>query len=272
MTMIQEAPFRIPGAKRLDLNEKYAIDMVYGSEYRDNVEELIKIAVDFDVGKLHPTRPLAEKMVRRAMEMPERVTNQELETPSAQFFIEKDPDDPNDPAKGKLVGLSTEQVFLIHTTVAGIVPFLYLSKRIFISEARGLHLGRIAIQQGRVIHREATWGGHRTNTDIAGYSFANAGSFEEGRLYPYDSLADGDPLSQELVSGLWWRVRINAPQPPNISTFIAQAEYDVQNTANLETPPHVRVTQEFLDFRERLKSYGFRPERRDAIYGIGKFR
>lgn len=263
-----EACIRIPGAERIDLNDRFAIDMVFGSKYRDHIEELIEIAVDFDVGRLHPTRQMAEKMIRKAMEMPDRsgIKDLELETPSAMFFWRKSR------IRETLVGLSTEQVFLIDTPSAGVVPFHYWSKRIVSKEMRGLHLGRIAVQQGRVIHREATWGGHRTNTDVAAYSFIKSGKFKDDKLYPYKKLADGDRLAQELATGVWMRVRENSTQSPNISTLICDAEYDVQNLANEELPPHARLSEEFLDFRTYLKSIGFDPTRRQAIYGVGEFK
>lgn len=267
MTMI-EAPTRIPGAERLDLNDRFAIDRVFGPKYKGHVEELIEIAVNFDVGRLHPTRSMAEKMIRKAMEMPDPnvVKDLKVETPSAMFFWRKSR------VRETLVGLSTERVYLIDTPSAGVIPFHYWSKRIFIPEVRALHLGRVAVQEGRAIHREATWGGHRTNTDVAAYSFAKSGVFKADKLYPYRKLAKEDRLAQELATGVWMRVRENSTESPNTATLICDGEYDVQNLANEELPPHARLSEDFLEFRAYLKSIGFDPTRRQAIYGVGEFK
>lgn len=260
MTLATEAFRDLQGEITVDLNNKYAVDIVYGESYMVYQKGLIDLAARFDAGRFHNSLELAEKMMRRNMEAKESLTD--VEIPSIMLFRKRGL------RRDTLVGLATERVFLISTSNEGVVPLLYVSNRVFSEPDRGLHLGRTAIQQAIVVHKEATWLAHRTNTEVAAYSLARSGVFQEKRLHPWDSPFDTDPVAQELLTGLWYRVRNNATQPPDIATGISIAEYDEQNTANVLRPDHVPT----MEFRARMLANGMDFARKDAQYAIGKLK
>lgn len=272
MTMMAEniTNIHIPGASRLDIDSQYALDIISGPAFRRFQPQLLELAITFDVGRLHSTRALSERMMRQKFEIPRNYTDLDLETPSAMFLVEKTPLGDN------LKGLSTQQLYLISTTVAGIIPFFYTSVRILDYDVRGgvetregskIHFGRFFIQQGRVLHREGTWGGHRTNSDIAADSYANTGIFELGELYPWDKPFNENRTARQLLLAIWERVG-NSSQPPDVITGRCIDDYDEPNRANILRPEEF-LSPQFLEFRRKWGANGHVPGSRDSQYVLG---
>lgn len=249
----------IEGVKRVDINKDYAVEIICGNAYIASQEALIELATRFDTGRLHSTAQLAEEMMRKNMEVDRRTKG--IEIPSVMLFKKMD-------TRGEenLIGFSTQRVFRVHTVAKGEVPLLYVSNRVFEEEDRGLHLGRFAIQQARVIHDSATWLAHRTGSEVAAYSVEQSGVFVDRKLFPWYMSFKGNPFAQELLTGLWHRVRNNENGSLDINTGVSIAEYKEENKVNILRPNHAPT----VEFRRRMIENGMVFERGDAQYVLGK--
>lgn len=269
--MTKERPQVVPGGIDITLDDEQGLLLrVYSGrdDYLKSLDELVYMAVDFDIGRFHNNRELAEKMMRRNMVLAEGQVDEvsgrpknDIEIPSLTAFIRREDDEE------VLFGLSGQRVYLIDTVQEGAMPLLYIAFRIFERDYRGLHYGRVAVQAARVIHKEARWLGHRTGTEIAAYSFSQAIEFE--KLFPWRDSFDSDRVAQQLAQGLFQNVGINGSYLNHYG--ISPADYDEINTSNEVYPRHVpKIHPPTIEFRAAMKRNGFNFTRKDAQYVVGK--
>lgn len=264
----------IPGASRLDVDSQFALDIVSGRAFRKYQPELLSLAIAFDVGRLHPTRPLAEKMMSAKMVIPANPTDLDLETPSIMFLVEKTSTGDN------LKGLATQQTYIFDLQELGRIPFFYTSVRILGREVRGgvetrggntIHFGRLFIQQGRLLNLYATWGGHRSNSLVASDSYAHTGIFEEGKLFPWDRPFNESSIARRLLLRVWERVGNRDTQAPNVITGRCIDDYDEPNMENPIRPEEF-LSDRFKQFREKWYANGHVDGSRDSQYALGELK
>lgn len=248
----------IPGAISLDLDKKFAVDLVSGKSYLNNLSTLIDIVTGIDTRVFRRDRALARIMMERNMEVRREEVRKEIQIPSVSLFRRKSPSDDT------YIGFSTQRVCVIPTT-QGDIPLLYWTTRAFDEGYRDMEFGRKAVQIGRVTHRVARWGAHRTQVEIAVRSMQRSGVFKEGRFFPWDNLYSTDKLSRQLLNGLFDRVAINGVTVDQ-ETGVSRDDYYESNVANrgvdVNHPSLAAIHRKFEEF-------GITG--RNSVYGVGEF-
>ncbi|KKQ60191.1 hypothetical protein A3B42_03225 [Candidatus Daviesbacteria bacterium RIFCSPLOWO2_01_FULL_38_10] len=249
--MIMTAESR--GARTIE-HDGFAVDVYTGDSYVENLDSLRGIAINF--ATIVWGEAAAKEMMERAMKVLDR--RKESEIPSVMLFRTRTEDEK--------IGISLQRLFHIRTST-GDIPLLYHVFRAFEEQYRGLHLGRYSVQQALIIHQEARWYGHRTSNPVAAYSVRESGIFVPGRLHPWDGLYDIDPLAQEIMAGLFMRVRLNG-RAVDWRTGVSRDDYLEPNRAYVSRPDHGPT----MEFRRRMKDFGMRLTQRDSQYVVGELK
>lgn len=244
----------IPGAISVDFDGEFGVDVVSGRSYLDNLSRLVGIATDIDARVFLRDHGLAHEMMKRNMEASREEIRKDVQIPSILLFKRED----------EYVGFASQRVYII-PTIRGDVRLLYWTTRAFEEEYRGREFGRRAVQIGRVIHRDATWGAHRTQVEIAVRSMQGSGVFKKDRFFPWDALYSTDKLARQLLNGLFDRVAINGITVDQ-ETGVSRDDYSASNKANegvdVNHPSLVAIHRKFEEFG----IIG-----RNSVYGIGEF-
>lgn len=241
------------GARTIDHNG-FAVEVHSGRSYVENLSFLQEVATNF--AQTVWGQEAATIMMARAMKVVD--PKKESEIPSAMLFRTKTEDD--------YIGISLQRLFHVRTT-QGEIPLLYHVFRAFKDQYRGLHLGRYSVQQALVIHREARWYAHRTSSPAAAWSVHESGIFTPGRLHPWDSVYETDPSAQELMVGLFMRVRLNGTGV-DWRTGVSKDDYLEPNRAYVPRLDHGPT----MEFRRKMKEFGMRLSQRDSLYVVGELR
>lgn len=249
------------GVRQVDLASGYTVEIFSGMSYIRNKARLIDIATELEAVVFKRDPDLSRQMMTRNMRVGEKT--RDIEVPSVMLFRRKET------SEDAYIGFSTQRIFVIRTSdTQKDVPLLYISTRAFKEGHRGLHLGRFAIQQAQVVHREATWLGHRTQSPAAARSVQESGVFMEGRLYPWDALYSTDHLAQQIMVELFMNVRING-SGVNWLTGVSIADYLESNGAYVPNPNHAPTMEIKRIMKEELK---MKCRRGDSLYIVGQLR
>lgn len=248
------APVELRSARTIEHNG-FSVDVFSGRSYVENKDFIREVATQFAQGIWG--EEAAEVMMARATKVLD--SKKESEIPSAMLFK-------TGGGEEGYMGISLQRLFNVRTT-QGEIPLLYHIFRAFEDQYRGLHLGRYSVQQALVIHREARWYAHRTSSPVAAWSVHESGIFIPERLHPWDGLYDTDPLAQEIMIGLFMRVRLNGTAV-DWKTGVSKDDYLAPNRAYVFRPDHSPT----MEFRTRMKEWGMRLTQRDSLYVVGKLR
>lgn len=258
----------IPGAIPIDLDARFTVDIVSGRAYINEFPQLMELATVLDSKVFGRDMDLAERMMRKNMEVTREDARKDIQVPSILLFREKNPEG------DVYVGFTTERVFIIPTRVAGDVRFLYWSTRAFEEGFRGMKLGRKGVQISRATHlsqttqREPAWGGHRTMVEPAARSMMESGVYQLGRFSPYEVLYNKDILARQLLNGLFDRVALNG-RTVDQRTGVSRNDYYEPNIANKDldvTHPSLATIHRFF------VRNGIKPGKRHSVYGMGPFK
>lgn len=237
---------------------EYIVPYIRGN-YLKNKTPLTRLAEEFARNEIGWSESLAHATLSKGMDI--REDAKEDEVPSALLFVRK--------GEG-VIGVSIARKLVIHTEADGDVDFLYYILRAFREEYRAGGRGTFASQQHRLIHPETNWGGHCTPNPAAAYSFYRSGIFIAGRRFPWDARFNTDILAQDIMYGLFRKVRINPDQSIDPVTGVIKGGYP---------EPHrgykVRPHSETLEFRRIMREelgmrFGRKDESVDRLCVVGE--
>lgn len=241
----------------------YISEVYSGPAFLVRKNELYSVALDITIRSERWSNPeLAEEMVRRGAETRSRSGVNRVLSPSMILFREKDAQ------PGVYVGFSKQCLRRIHTSY-GEIPLFHLQARAILEEHRGVGLGRLAIQQGRLLYNEAAWFAQRSASAIAFWSaLGTQGLFREGSRYPWDAPYPTNFLAQEIVVGLFFQIRANG-LTMDMSTGVSVADYPEGNQTDIPRLDHGPT----MELRRKMQEeFGMVFPRGDSMNGVYQFR
>lgn len=221
---------------------------------------LTKLAEELAHSEIGWSLSLAHDTLEKGMTVKDG--SKEDEIPSALVFARE--------GEG-VIGISIARKLVIHTEAGGDIDFLYYVLRAFQECYRAGGRGTYAAQQHRLIHPETKWGGHCTPNPAAAYSFYRSGIFTEGRRFPWDARYDTDPLAQDIMYGLYRKVRVSSNSPIDLVTGVSKGGYPEPHKGykimHLHPPTleFRRIMREVLGMR-----FGRQEESRDRLHVVGE--
>lgn len=193
--MTAEVPNVIRGARHIDHNG-YIIDVVQGRSYAENKDAFIEIATPIQAGVFEREIELAREF------MIQNLPDDEEGTRGIVSFMLARPREAN---PCEYVGYAIEREIPIVTS-QGDVNLLYMARTIK-EEHRRKGLGRFFAQEALALHNRVGMVGIRTQNPASVWSLIEAGIVREGELFPFEQDYKKDPLAQEVMVGLFFRIR-----------------------------------------------------------------
>lgn len=257
----------LAGSKLLKNRQRGPITVNYGSDevqifsrssFLDNKDFLVAITAEFMHSELGWSPKVALKIIKGGLEVADDDLENESRIPSVILFGRE----------GVYIGVSAQRCIEIYSRQLGNIPFLQHLFRAFREGYRGEHRGRFVVQQARVIHPEAEYYGHRTQSAPALYANLQSGIFVPGRYYPLETLFDTDLLVQELMVGYFMHARVNG-KAVDWSTGVSKDDFPEPNKSYLPRPDH---TPTMAIFERMQKEFGMTFPGRDSLHAVGKLR
>lgn len=247
--VLAEAPFK--GARSID-HDGYTIVILQGSSYIDNKEAFLEIATPLQAEAFHRDPVLARRFLEENL-----AEDKETAQGKATLMLIR----PLNESIQGYVGYGMHREISIPTSKANL-NVLYGARTIR-KDHRRKHIGRFVSQEALVLHRDVDMVGYRTNNPASIWS--NNEVIQRGEHFPFDKLFTADPLVQEVMLGLWWRVKRFGTQVDWV-TGVSKGDLGVEEPAYEPDPNHAPTMRILRIMEGKLK---MNLARGDSVIALG---
>jgi len=230
--------------------------------FLDHREKLIALTADFMSQELGWSNENALKTMQKGLSLPSNTVQiDESLIPSVMVF------DRN----GEVIGVSAQRLIHLDTAI-GSVPFLQHLLRAFIPDYRGQGRGTFSVQEAQIIHPQAEFYGHRTQSAAAIQANRHSGIFLPGRYFPIDALYSTDSVMQEVMAAYYVKARANKTGWVDGRTGVSKDDFPQPNESYLPPEPEEQHPDTWLMFMRMQKVWKMRFPSRDVLHGVGQLK
>lgn len=152
----------------------------------------------------------------------------------------------------KTIGVSAQRLIFLKTKQAGYVPVFQHLLRAIDKDYRGKGRGGYITANTRLLHSDARWYVHRTQSPVAVYANQRSEAFEPGQYYPWDALFGTNLLAQEIMAAYYIHARGPEAGWVDGDTGVSANDFPEPNRSYMPKPDHAptkaileRMEQEF---------------------------
>lgn len=229
--------------------------------FLDHHNHLVVLTAAFMSQQLGWTEANALSTMRRGLALPDSRQIDESLLPSVMVFERN----------GEVIGVSAQKLVYLDTSM-GSVPFLQHLLRAFKPEYRGGGRGTFSVQEAQVIHSQAEYYGHRTQSAAAIQANRHSGIFLPGKYLPVDALYFTDPLLQEIMVAYYIKARVNRNGWVDGKTGVSRDDFPEPNKSYPPPEPEERYPDTWEMFRRMHRVWKMRFPSRDALHGVGQLK
>lgn len=230
--------------------------------FLDHREELIALTAVFMAQQLGWTDENARRTMERGLALPSDAAQiDEGLIPSVMVF-KRD---------GDVIGTSAQKLIFLDTSI-GSTPFLQHLLRAFKPGYRGEGRGTFAVQEVQVIHPQAEYYGHRTQSAAAIRANQHSEIFLPGQYFPIDALYSTNSLMQEIMAAYYLKARANKFGKVDWETGVSKDDFPQLNKSYLPPEPEERYPDTWEMFGRMQEEWSMTFPSKDALHGVGKLR